>query len=471
MKHSLTILFTCVFAASGMAQQLRFIPSTNQPFVPMILANAAAGDMDNDGDIDLFTTGAQVGNGVLVQLYLNDGSGLFTLDTASTFEGAVNGDLHLADFNGDNALDIFCFGLTENSGRISLLYLNDGTGTFSGSPTDSISGFLFGASDYADVDGDGDLDLLVTGRQPVGLPVTRLYLNDGNAGFTPSTMNTFPGLYHSSVEFGDLDGDNDFDLVITGNRLVGGSENTLVYTNDGNGVFTELFGHSLPDIQTGATAMHDMNDDGDLDIIITGELGVGSSVAAQFENNGSGVFTEIIPSDFIDVGYSKVVIEDLDNDGAPDAIIRGWTANSGSSAITNLYLNNGAGILSTIDTSAFPDLYDGGIVVADFDGDEDQDIFFVGGTTENGDTAILYLNDLINGVNEINSSSDELMLYPNPASDQVQFDEPINFSLFNMQGQLILKRRNTATLDVRELTPGNYVLRTEEGKQSRLVIR
>jgi hypothetical protein len=93
-------------------------------------------------------------------------------------------------------------------------------------------GVSAGSIAFADVDGDGDPDVLITGENNSDIPTSTLYTNDGSGNFTEVTGTPFEGVFRSSIAFADVDGDGDPDVLITGltNSLRSISK---LYTNDG----------------------------------------------------------------------------------------------------------------------------------------------------------------------------------------------------------------------------------------------
>jgi len=85
-------------------------------------------------------------------------------------------------------------------------------------------GYLFGNGSiaFSDIDGDNDQDVLVTGttgrtgRNGEGGFLSYLYTNDGLGNFTKVLEIPFDGVFYSSIAFADVDGDNDPDVLITG---------------------------------------------------------------------------------------------------------------------------------------------------------------------------------------------------------------------------------------------------------------
>ncbi|WP_175429714.1 Ig-like domain-containing protein [Azospirillum argentinense] len=232
-------------------------------------------DIDGDGDLDVL-----VGNiGINLQFYRNVGSATapsFTLDAATApfgLSGTTMSTPAFADLDGDGDLDVL---VGSNSG--SLLFLrNVGTATapsFTLEATNpfGLSTFIPLASpSIADLDGDGDLDILV-GSQGGD---TLFYRNVGTAtapSFTLVGTNPF-GLGNSggqaSPTMVDIDGDGDLDILV--GNIIG---DTVVYRNVGTAtapsftlVGTNPFGLSNAGMM-GAPSIVDIDGDGDLDALV-----------------------------------------------------------------------------------------------------------------------------------------------------------------------------------------------------------
>jgi uncharacterized protein YuzB (UPF0349 family) len=111
-------------------------------------------------------------------------------------------------------------------------------------------GVRYSSTAFADVDGDSDLDVLITGNASKSghnsspIPISKLYINDGNGFFTVLDNEPFDGVFFSSIAFADMDGDSDLDVMITG-RVSFSKTITKSYFNDVISTnFKEEFEHS-----------------------------------------------------------------------------------------------------------------------------------------------------------------------------------------------------------------------------------
>jgi len=348
------------------------------------------GDIDGDNDPDLIVTGSTPSGTKIVELYTNDGTGMFTIVTSTTINPGYRGEIKFIDIDGDSDLDIYVSGDTPTGVNTSL-HLNDGSGNFALATGIPFIGLTGSAFDFADIDGDNDLDILITGVDGSGLKLTNLFLNDGNGGFTLDASANFENVGWGTVVFEDIDGDNDMDVVIAGALNTAGVNATLFYKNDGNGNFTL--------ISTGATALvtpahvgsitfADFNNDGDKDLFITGiTLPANNRITELYDNDGNGNFT-LNTTSFAGVRFSSSICIDFNNDNNIDLMYLGQDA---SSSITKYYINDGSGVLEQVPGTPFSSLYSGDIDFADIDGDNDLDLLISGRKT--GSITSLYEND------------------------------------------------------------------------------
>ena len=210
------------------------------------LGAARFGDIDDDGDPDLAVTGGQgsLENPVpYAAIYVNDGTGTFSPVNAPLTNTAGR-SVAWADVNGDASLDLLAAGIEADSVQRTRLYLNDGDGDFSESDTD-LKNVAAGAISPADVDLDGDADLLLSGRDTTGAPVAKVYENDGTGAFTPFGANLTP-VEGSAAAWGDIDGNVVLDLALVG-RDVDSTATATLYENQMGGSAEAQFIHNAAD--------------------------------------------------------------------------------------------------------------------------------------------------------------------------------------------------------------------------------
>ncbi len=297
------------------------------------------GDVDNDGDLDM-----AVANDFLSQqrLLINNGQGFFSDETVSRFPQMNISSSHCSFGDVDNDGDLDLWFTRGGSSRFGAgqaqLWINDGTGFFANETNQRLPQQLVSEPMdciFGDLDGDFDLDL-VEGHRAGN---SKLYLNegpgvffDGTAGRLPADSNTY------SYDLGDLDGDGDLDLF--GANSQPGSSREAIFINDGNADFTNLTttylpNSSNPSIDDNDSKFFDIDDDGDLDVIIA-SLG---STERILVNSGGGSLS-LVSGVISPVSDSSLDVEvgDLDGDGDLDVV----TAQGESGQFRNrLFLNNG----------------------------------------------------------------------------------------------------------------------------------
>jgi hypothetical protein len=239
--------------------------------------------------MDLLIGGENIDFQASTTLYLNDGSGGFSRASAD-FAGVFGSSSHFADVDGDGDLDLTVLGQGAQDLPTANVYLNDGSGAFTAVDS-GLTPVLVVSTSLADVDGDGDLDMVVAGQDADYSPSAALYLNDGSASFSETAASFTAVDYGASTAFGDVDGDGDPDLVITGPNQSEDPTATL-YMNDGNGAFSDA-GADLTGVGTGSANFVDIDGDNDLDLLITGTASRNDATATLYLNDGSGTFTRV----------------------------------------------------------------------------------------------------------------------------------------------------------------------------------
>lgn len=300
------------------------------------LRQIAVGDVDGDGAVDIF---APSGAGGPPVLFINDGGGVFSEEAGTRLPGMSfprGAAARMADVDNDGDLDIFSAdGYAVAGPPFGRLYLNDGGGFFEeavGAIPDSISGQDIDDCEFVDVDRDFDLDLIVNAHAG---GTGALWLNDGTGVFTaggsidpPKSAN-----YHYNVTPCDVDGDGDLDLWIDN---IGGGFTEQLLINDGSGNFsdetsTRVTGNQGAD--DNGVICADIDDDGDFDAVVVSL----QTPERLLENDGIGNFT-FVPSAFPGPTNCSLWGEfgDVDGDGRIDLV----TAQGECSNSDEVYLAN-----------------------------------------------------------------------------------------------------------------------------------
>lgn len=284
----------------------------------------AWGDYDNDGDLDLLVCG----NTELQQtLIYNNNEGAFNAIESNIEYAGDYGTASWTDHDNDGDLDVFITGNWS-----SKLYKNEGLNAFIATD-DEFAMLISSRSSWTDYDYDGDLDLLLTGDTGGGMELY-LYINQGEYFEEQALPNM--GLSAGSVEWGDYDSDGDQDILIMGfNNNI--EPYATIYQNNGNLVFSDTYA-GLPPVALGNATWGDFDNDGDLDVAITGKLaGCGVFAASIYENVGNSIFNDI-NTGLTSAERSYISWGDFDNDTDLDIILTGSSYTGGS--FTKIYRND-----------------------------------------------------------------------------------------------------------------------------------
>jgi hypothetical protein len=322
--------------------------------------SVAWGDYDNDGDLDALLTGNTGSR--FSGIYRND-TGTFN-EIGAGLPGVDRSSAAWGDYDNDGDLDILLTGDT-GSGFLSRVYRNDGGGIFADIGA-GLPGVADGSVAWGDYDNDGDLDILLTGDTGSGF-ASLVYRNDGNGAF--SNVNAaLPQVSGSSLAWRDYDNDGDLDILLTGDT--GSGYTSAVYRNDA-GAFSDI-GAGLPGVHNGSVAWGDYDNDGDPDILLTGDTG--SGFISRVYRNSNGVFDNIHPA-LPKVSESSVAWGDYDNDGDLDIMLTGDT---GSGSVSGIYRNDAG---TFIDIGAeLPGAHSSSVAWGDYDNDGRLDLLFTGDT-------------------------------------------------------------------------------------------
>ncbi len=234
---------------------------------------------------------------------------------------------------------------------------------------------------WGDYDNDGDLDFIMVGRNSSGNH-TKIYRNDGSDVFIDIQVTNIQNVANGPVTWGDYDNDGDLDILMTG--YDGGSTNfAFVYRNEGSDIFTDQ-SLALTPMGSGSIDWVDYDNDGDLDIFTAGWNG--TTNYAIIYRNDDNTFTNI-GAELQGVRSGVCPWGDYDNDGDLDLLI---TGRDGSSEHTILYRNDNS-TFTEIDAGL--EVISGAAAWGDYDNDGDLDLVQSGdGQTYSRETR-LYQNN------------------------------------------------------------------------------
>ncbi|MBC8000967.1 MAG: VCBS repeat-containing protein [Opitutaceae bacterium] len=347
---------------------------TNIPLPSVAYSSVAFGDFNNDGKPDVLLTGADSSFAVICQLWQNGSSSGFT-NLGVGFPGVSSSAVARGDFDNDGRTDLLITGYTGQDGGnrplyVSQVWRNLGNGTFTNIQA-GLPGVDTGAVALGDLDSDGNLDILLTGYSSTGA-VAQVWRNVGNGTFTNLNVG-LPGVFYSSVAWGDYDSDGRLDILLTGtpNGFLSTAV-SQVWRNLGNGSFAKL-NIALPGVLQGAVAWGDFDLDGRLDILLTGNASTGV-VSQVWHNLGNGSFTNVnvsLPA----VHQSSVALADFDNDGDLDIALGGVDAQT--NLVSQVWRNTGNGAFTNLN-AGLPGLRLGSIAWADLDTDGRLDLLVTG---------------------------------------------------------------------------------------------
>ena len=436
MRRSLVPLALLLAAPFANAQ---FAPAVDGPGPQGDSDNVDFGDVDLDGDWDAaFARGGETFNRQNM-LWINQGGeqgatvGTFADETALRFPAAPDAtrDLEFADIDADGDLDLYVANHAQITNQGSRWWVNQGgeqgggLGFYAddtadrwirlGGPGSSISPALVlpdtfidwpGDADFADLDNDGDLDLVHAsyGGSFSGQTPTRLFLNDGDGRFeefnpsgfqlttsqiaqgdpaiwaeglqaanTTDTTGAFADVTATSldVEPTDIDGDLDLDLFLGSRQSLPRLFVNRLEENGGSLSFRDESAARFPldyalNMGNYDQEFGDLDGDGDLDLYGLNWAGFDDRT---FLNDGNGFFSffqDPIPDSGSDDNESDFL--DYDSDGDLDVFVANW------SGADKLYQNDGSGQLTLVQSiPGFPSItLDAD--AADIDNDGDQDV-------------------------------------------------------------------------------------------------
>jgi Domain of unknown function (DUF4347)/FG-GAP-like repeat/Bacterial Ig domain len=277
-------------------------------------------DLNDDGYLDLVEVnrdGSQPN-----YFYINDGTGGFLQGVQMGNDSRQSYSLAVGDVNGDGLEDV----VVRNRYSSDLVYIWNPalglSGAFeNGVALNNSNDDYYGGIELGDMDGDGDLDIVMSSNQWNQEP--RIYLNDGDGNFDNGTDIAASGSRSiSDIALGDVNGDGFIDIVVGVN---GSTRSDRIHLNDGNGNYTDANTITLPSSGAGNVeyvALGDVDADGDLDIVMASDGSGTASVTTWYRNDGGTTFSAIrVGSGDAGDDAESVRLADLDRDGDLDILL------------------------------------------------------------------------------------------------------------------------------------------------------
>jgi hypothetical protein len=402
-------IFVDATASTGVSYTIGYRNLQPTGLVPLFaMSGAAAGDYDNDGDVDVFITRGDIGANLL---YRNNGQGVFTdvaavagvAFTARPTENYRHTGPTFADMDGDDDLDLFIGGLY---GDPSLIYANDGNGSFHnvtpGSGIDTLAARFNISAAFGDYDLDGDLDLFVAHWGETWDPVSpgdtqHLWRNDSANGVIRFTSVSIPAGISATIlpvrenmpafpisdytftpTFARIDDDLYPDIL-----SVADFGSTMVFNNNGDGTFLNVTNRlEITDGNGMGSALGDFDHDGDLDWFVSSIFYPTVPLSGnRLYRNDAGTFVNATPGSGVrDGGWGwGACAADLDNDADLDIYhTNGWSGEvtGFETDVSKAYSGRGDGtFVEQASQLGLADSQQGrGVVCTDFDNDGDIDI-------------------------------------------------------------------------------------------------
>ena len=410
-------------------------PNLDGPFA------LASGDIDGDGDKDLFATST---NGDKVVWFKNlDGQGNFSEPIIISFTMNYPMGLSLADIDNDNDLDLIA--ISNNDHKIGWFENLDGLGNFG--PLRLAGNFEYVQTvDVKDIDGDGDIDIVAGGN----FKISWLENIDGLGSFAPEKIISEEA-YTESIQAGDIDGDGDMDVIVADwpRNMVAWYENM-----DGQGTFGPEKVITIEAIWTNTVVLADFDNDGDLDAASISD----SEYIAWYENiDGLGNFSDpIIIAENISLAY-KMFVEDIDGDGDKDIFASMYFDGD------LIWLENyGNGNFSAPQVFYSDEFSPVSIIVDDFNDDNKMDVAV--GIYVN----IVFEDDLIiwfenkGSLSIVETTTNLFNIFPNPTKDELNIisSSPISkITIFNNLGQFLFTSNENAQVNISSLPKGIYFVK------------
>jgi len=431
----------------------------NTSEIGKIYSSFGEGDLDHDGQLDLFLNGVDNGahgeqGRTVLDLYKNGGA---KLTSSELIGGSQNGDFVIADFNNDGLLDVAIFGLNgENEtetdyGAFFKVYINQNGNLVQ---SQELYGMLYGSMVSADFNADGFQDLVVTGigKSVEDVPTTLYLENDGAGNFI--THDLLHGVQNfsvvKSIDKGDINNDGYYDLVMVGDDETGSASSKVFLYDSSTNTFNLAENSGLANYTISASLrLFDYDNDNNLDLIlVSGDENLDPKTSlyrnlTTVKNeapNAPTTFDTQISDDKVTFSWDGASDDKTPNKALQYELSVGSTSGKADIAkyvvTTNHWFLNKENMPSTfywsvkaIDASAVHSV-----------SSEEQ----------------VYSSLSTNDVTKKNIS-----IYPNPTSDVVNIkanQSVVKVNVYNLAGQQVFSRANASQINIQSLNKGVYLV-------------
>ncbi len=355
--------------------------AANTSGIPLTVV--AIADLNRDGHPDIVAATVfyypycSNGYGGTLEILLGNGDGTFQSPATYCSGGDWASSIAVADVNGDGKPDLVVANVNaaygNSNGSVGVL-LGNGDGTFQPAVAYRSGGGQAWSVAVADVNGDGNADLVVANYDDNLLGVL---LGNGDGTFQPAVAYSSGGSGGSiALAVADVNGDHKPDLLvaISSNNTVG------VLLGNGDGTFQTAVPYNSGGSGPGAVAVADVNGDGKPDLLLENSGTVGVLLG-----NGDGTFQTAVPYNSGGSGPGAIAVVDVNGDGKPDLLL-------GNSGTVGVLLGNGDGTFQT--ALAFNSGGNGPQAVADLNGDRLPDVVVASAIQRGWVGVMLHVGDI-----------------------------------------------------------------------------
>ncbi len=378
MKKITLFILLCLAITTVNAQFVQFNDTLN-----MQQGDVVAADIDNDGDLDIIVSG-ETGNPATVKnaVFINN-AGTYTLQgTENVITPGHFADIKFGDVDGDGDMDVI-FNGNSNGDMGKGIAINDGIGNFSRSALDVTSATI--SCGFADFNNDGLLDYYVIGNGTANMGTMFFQNTDGTFTKDQSSFNSL-NLIDPDISIVDFNNDGYIDMFISAWDETARTRYSSLLINDGFGKFVALAQPSIIRKGFGSSVWGDVDGDGWMDLLLNGDGGAdgegSSDIYRLYKNNGGSLEAKATFNDYrqISVGDGSRMV-DWDNDGDLDIILTGWSGTKGRQVTMLFECTNSTNFTYTenaLSNTDFPGVSESSIETADLNNDGKIDLLITG---------------------------------------------------------------------------------------------